>query len=113
MNTYWRNFRGRMVLSPAGRQYKVDVWKAVLEQKVPKFGGSMLRFRMEITPRDKRKFDIDNRIKGVFDALQAAGIMEDDWQVVELYVARLEEVEKPGKVVITLETVDDLPISMR
>ena len=67
----------------------------------------MLRFRMEITPRDNRKFDIDNRIKGVFDALQAAGVMEDDWQVVELYVARLDEVEKPGKVVITLETLDE------
>ena len=69
----------------------------------------MLHFRMEIFPRDNRKFDIDNRIKGVFDALQAAGVMEDDWQVVELYVARMDEVEKPGKVVITLETYPALP----
>ena len=108
VNSYWRNFNGRVLLSKKGREYKQAVWAACLEQKVPKFGGRMLAFKMVIFPKDRRKIDIDNRIKAVLDALQAAGIMEDDWQVSELHVKR-EDSQPPGKVIITIETVDEPP----
>jgi crossover junction endodeoxyribonuclease RusA len=48
--------------------------------------------RVSVTIRlhapNKRKYDIDNRIKGLFDAFTHAGLWEDDEQVDELTVIR-------------------------
>lgn len=66
----------------------------------------MLSFKMTIRPRDRRKVDIDNRIKTVLDALEHAGIMEDDWQVQHLEIKRGEPIAG-GLVHITLEVVPD------
>lgn len=88
-NTYYRNMRGRMVLSAKGRAYKIAVADAILQMHPrPRFGDQRVAVNIELCPPDRRKFDIDNRIKAVFDALTAAGVWEDDSQVDELHVSR-------------------------
>lgn len=88
MNTYWRNFRGRMVLSQAGRDYKIAVQEYVIQNKTPKFNDSRLQAIITIFPRDKRKIDLDNRTKAIFDALQEAGVFDDDEQFDLIQIAR-------------------------
>ena len=104
MNTYWRNFRGRTILSPKGREFKAAVADYVVEYKVPKLGDSKLRISMVLFPRDKRKIDIDNRIKCVLDALQDAGVFDDDFQVDELSIVRGKPI-KGGAIRVLIEEI--------
>lgn len=105
MNTYWRNFRGRTVLSKAGRQYKQDVAEYVTQNNVPKYGDKKLKITMILQPRDKRKIDIDNRIKSVLDSLQDAGVYDDDFQVDELHVMRGAQIQG-GRLLLTIEAIE-------
>ena len=105
MNTYWRNFRGRTILSPAGREFKAAVADYVVEYRVPKLGDSKLRISMVLFPRDKRKIDIDNRIKCVLDALQDAGVFNDDFQVDELSIVRGKPI-KGGAIRVMIEQIE-------
>lgn len=104
VNTYYRNFRGRMVMSAQGREYKVKVADYLIESKAPKFGNAKLRITMVLRPRDKRKIDIDNRIKAVLDSLQDAGLFDDDYQIDELTIMRGEPI-KDGKLIAMIEQI--------
>lgn len=88
MNTYWRNFRGRTILSQGGRDYKLAVQEYVTVNKVPSFGSNRLMAIITIFPRDRRSIDLDNRLKGLFDALQDAGVFDDDGQFDKIEIAR-------------------------
>ena len=105
MNTYWRNFRGRTVLSKAGREYKLKVAEYVAENNVTKYGDKKLKITMILQPRDKRKIDIDNRIKCVLDSLQEAGVFDDDFHIGDLHIMRGEQV-KGGRMLVTIETIE-------
>ena len=104
VNTYYRNFNGRMVLSAQGREYKNAVAEYLIESDVPKLGDAKLKITMVLRPRDKRKIDIDNRIKAVLDSLQDAGLFDDDYQVDELTIMRGEPI-KDGKLVVMIEQI--------
>ena len=98
-NTYYRNFRGRMVLSAAGRKYRERVAEIVAEQGKKQFGR--LAMFATLYPPTKRTYDADNRIKALQDALQFAGVFDDDEQIDALAIFK-DEVIKGGmcKVVI-------------
>lgn len=49
-----------------------------------------LSVEIHIHPKDRRKIDIDNRIKPLLDALQYGWAFIDDSQVDELHVYRKE-----------------------
>lgn len=88
MNTYWRNFRGRTILSQGGRDYKLAVQEYVTVNKIPSFGSNRLMAIITIFPRDRRSIDLDNRLKGLFDSLQDAGVFDDDGQFDKIEIAR-------------------------
>jgi crossover junction endodeoxyribonuclease RusA len=89
-NTYYRNFNGRMVLSEAGRKYRNEV--AAIFNGIKQEGR--LAMFASLYPPNRRKFDCDNRIKALQDALQYAGVFDDDEQIDALAVFREEIV--PG-----------------
>ena len=106
MNTYWRNFRGRTVLSAGGREYKIAVQEYVATHNLPKFGQERLGATITIFPRDKRAIDLDNRLKALFDSLQDAGLFDDDSQFDRIYINR-GVIKKGGGCTITVATIEN------
>ena len=107
VNTMWRNFRGHTVLSQKGREFRESVIQYVINNNIPKFEDRKVKVTLILRPRDKRRTDIDNRIKAVLDALEHAGVFDDDFQVDHIEMIRgtpikggllhvcIEEIENP------------------
>lgn len=106
VNSYRTIFRGRMGISKAGRLFKEQVSDYVAEYRVPKLGNARLEMKVIIYPRDRRKQDIDNRIKALWDALTDAGVIDDDEQIDVLHIER-GEIKKGGGVLVYLDILDD------
>lgn len=106
VNVMWRRGRFSTYLSPDGRKYKEDVADYLVANQIPKFGDKPLKISMILRPRDKRKTDIDNRIKCVLDALESAGLFDDDYQVEDLHIVRGEPI-KGGKMLVIVEAVNE------
>ena len=104
MNTYWRNFRGRTVISKNGREFREAVIQFVIDNNIPKFGDKKLKLTLILRPRDKRKIDIDNRIKAVLDALEHAGVFDDDFQVDHIEMIRGTQI-KGGLLHVVIEEI--------
>ena len=109
-NTYWRAIgRGRVIISAKGREFREEaVYTAMIERGAidaePMEGR--LKVFIEAFPPDKRRRDLDNMLKAVLDALEHAKIYENDSQIDDLRIVRMPS-GKPGKVVISVEEIDD------
>lgn len=102
INTYWRKSPRGMYITKEGRTFRQKVAEIVAERNAMKFGASRLFVSMRVSMRDKRRADIDNRIKAMLDALVHAGVFDDDSQVDTLYVTRGPVVKGGGcDVVVT------------
>ena len=88
VNAYWRNFHGRTILSKVARDYKQTVKEYVLINKIPSFGDARLQAIITIFPKDRRKQDLDNRLKSLLDSLGNAGVFDDDSQFDKIEIAR-------------------------
>lgn len=86
VNTYWRNFRGRMLVSKEGREYRTAVAEQVVAQAAPKFREKPLKLNICAYRPDKRRRDLDNLLKAALDAMCSAGVFDDDSQVVDLRI---------------------------
>jgi crossover junction endodeoxyribonuclease RusA len=71
-------------------------------------GEKRLQMQVTLYPRDKRKQDIDNRIKALWDALANAGVYDDDSQIDVLIVQR-GEIRKGGGCLVLIEEIDAQP----
>lgn len=67
--------------------------------------SSDLRVSLTLYPPTLARYDIDNRTKGVFDSLSAAGFWIDDCQVVSLTIKKAEKI-KFGKVTVEVWVCD-------
>lgn len=105
INSYYRVFNNRILLSAEGRKYKKAVREYVMLLGLKPLKDAKLKIEMFLQPRDKRKIDIDNRIKSVLDALQDAGLFDDDFQIDELTIRRGTPVEG-GRLFVKIEEVE-------
>ena len=107
VNSYRTIFRNRMGISKAGKEFKAQVSDYVVEYKVPKLGNARLEMKVVLYPRDKRKQDIDNRIKALWDALGDAGVFDDDEQIDVLLIER-GEIKKGGGCLVLIDILDKI-----
>jgi crossover junction endodeoxyribonuclease RusA len=92
VNRYWRNWRGRIVISAEGRAFRESV--RALHANADTFGPDVrLLVAVDVYPPDRRKRDIDNLMKATLDALEGC-VFEDDNQVDHLVIIRREV--RPG-----------------
>ena len=105
VNSYRTIFKNRMGISKAGKEFKLQVQDYVLDNAVPKMGDKRLQMQVTLYPRDRRKQDIDNRIKALWDALADAGVYEDDSQIDVLIVQR-GEIKKGGGCLVLINVLD-------
>lgn len=84
VNHYWRhvviNGRPRTLLSKEGREFKQAAVGAVLQQRRGPSAPLSGRLAIAVTlfPPDRRRYDMDNRLKAVLDSLTEARVWEDD-----------------------------------
>jgi crossover junction endodeoxyribonuclease RusA len=90
-NRVWRNTRGKTYLAPEVIRYRQKV-AAEMFGALPS-PWKWVGVDISISPPDRRRFDIDNRTKALFDALTHCGFWWDDECVVEFKVTRREPVK--------------------
>ena len=108
VNTYWRApnsgpLKGRHLISAKGRAFQSAACAAIIEQlrRQPNPSSEAAAVDIVLFPPDKRRRDIDNYNKALFDALTHAGVWEDDSQVQRMQV-EWGPVTPGGKVDITI-----------
>jgi len=83
----------------------------VVEYRVPKLGTARLEMQVTLYPKDRRKQDIDNRIKALWDALADAGVFDNDEQIDTLMVQR-GAIKKGGGCMVIIEKIgENTPIT--
>ena len=107
VNHYWGTHGHRRYVSKAGVEFKEQVQGYVLEYRVPKLGAARLEMKVVLHPKDRRKQDIDNRIKALWDALADAGVFDNDEQIDILLVER-GVIKKGGGCLVIIEILDKI-----
>jgi len=102
VNHYYAVFRGRKIMSKAGRDYQKAAALSVLEQVGrPETILGPVELRIVAYVPDRRKRDLSNLVKPPEDALVHARLIGDDCQVDALHVLR-GEMRPGGLLVVTL-----------
>lgn len=99
VNSYWRIFRNRILLSSEARSYKL---RALMQLKTEGHRPLKGPIRVAMTVyRKQRRGDLDNFFKATFDALKGSAFL-DDSQVVEIWARREDDPSNP-RVVVQVE----------
>lgn len=105
MNTYYRTFRGRVLISEKGRRYRTQVIYLVRQAHpgLRPVTGRLCVF-LYGHPPDQRKRDVDGFAKALLDALTHAGVWQDDEQIDHLAITRMPVIDG-GQVVVRVAEV--------
>lgn len=100
-NRYWRNVKGRMVLSREAKDYK---------RAVATLAGHLTPTRAVVEVcldwyRGRRSGDLDNRIKQSLDALKGLAY-HDDAQIVEIHARRFDDKANP-RLIVTITPAEE------
>jgi len=109
VNTYWRHARGRTYIGGPGVAYRAAVAHEAFMADHPSFGEQRLSVSVRAYQPDLRRRDIDNILKSLFDALESAGLFDDDEQIDHLAVWKYPPGELPktrGMIHITIEVIE-------
>jgi len=108
LNAYWRSINGRNILSREARLFRKSVvlqmFLARARKQLPRDRIAYpVRVDVELWPPDKRRRDLDNYCKGLFDSLTHARVWADDSLVWDYRVHWGLGTVHGGRVVLTIE----------
>jgi crossover junction endodeoxyribonuclease RusA len=101
VNHYWRHVGPRVLVSRDGRAYQRAVMLACGRQQG--YGMSRLAVTVDAYPPDRRRRDLDNLGKALFDALGKAGLYHDDSQIRDLHLLMHEHDPARSGVIVTIK----------
>jgi len=104
VNTYWRTFNGRVLISAKGREYRKAVADEVLIQRAAKHIDHAVKVEIKAYRPDRRRRDLDNILKALLGSMTHAGVMQDDALIEDLRVYWAKEVG--GMVKVTIEGME-------
>lgn len=96
--------------SPETKRFYYEVWLKVMQEKAKEgfksFEDSTIPLSVYISlyPPDKRRRDIDNPLKLIFDSLVKAKVMADDSQIIKLYVEKRPPIQG-GQIIVLIEPI--------
>ena len=103
VNHLWKTSGHKRYLTPEALRYIVEVKAAV------PWGFKCFTEPVQVTiiasPPDKRKRDLDNLGKIIFDSLTKAGVYTDDHLVHKITITKAEIVKPNGRMIITVESL--------
>lgn len=103
VNNYWVRTRfGSLAVGKKGKAFRLDVKDIVGTHS---FGSARLKVTILVNPPDKRKRDLDNLLKSTLDALEHAGLYDDDCQIDDLRIIRGDK-EQGGALDVYLEVIN-------
>lgn len=105
VNGYWLVKPKGKYLSARANSFRSEVIAYVASLGRIRTHTGRIKAHITIHGRDKRKFDIDNYQKAVWDALTHAKVIADDELIDELIIKR-GEIIKGGKVAIELYEIE-------
>ncbi|MDX7989161.1 RusA family crossover junction endodeoxyribonuclease [Xenorhabdus sp. 12] len=91
-NMYWRHIRGMHYISPKGKEYRKAIISIIQQQNLAINTTSRIKISITANPPDKRRRDLDNLPKAVFDSLTHANFWADDNQIDDMQIRRGERV---------------------
>ena len=107
-NRYWRNFRGRMVVSAEARAYKRRVAGIFIQERPAPFIG-VVNVRIAVY-RPQRRGDLDNTLKVLLDSLKGLAYDDDD-QIVSIAATRHDDKANP-RAEIEIELMDGAQLAL-
>ena len=102
INNYWIASGNRRFISKRGREFKLAVQEYVAVHQLKSFGDAPVDVNIILRPRNLRLMDIDNCVKPILDALQDAGVFDDDKQVGHVSIRRGLPIPD-GKCIVAVE----------
>jgi crossover junction endodeoxyribonuclease RusA len=85
------------------KEFHRNVQAIVMRDRAARNWNCPLKLSVWTYPPDRRKRDTSNLFKMLEDALQRAGVFEDDYQITEHHAWRTGQVVKDGMVVVEIE----------
>lgn len=115
INTYYKKYRNRLMISPEGREFRQNVIGLVNStNNIERFDkDDRLYLEVKFYPPDNRRRDLDNFCgKALQDALQHAGIYPDDSQLDVVSYQRMDSDKKWPRVEIILDKIEEFDVDV-
>lgn len=106
-NHIWRAGNGRTYRS---KEYKIFLNNVCVAWLTTNRAGwrtdRFYKVEIDLYPQDRRKFDVDNRIKPTLDALTNANVWNDDSQVVSVTATKREPDKRRPRAVVAITPIE-------
>lgn len=114
VNHHYYHRKNQKILTNEGRKFRAQVAGIVYSQYRGPVLTGRLSVHMELYAPDRRRYDVDNRIKPMLDALEKSEkLFLNDSQVDELYVLRGAPVGGSGYCRVVIRELEDGDVSDR
>jgi len=101
VNHYYRHVGRRTLISREGRRFRERVRAILAATGVHPIDGP-IELRIEVHPPDRRRRDLDNAMKSLWDSLEHGGAYHDDSQVTKVTAEMFAPVAG-GRVIVRIE----------